>query len=40
MARDARDFVIRFIAQRRMEGVGLREGAKQDDTASAKPQSD
>ena len=32
MARDARDFVVGFIAQRRMEGVGLREGEKQDDT--------
>ena len=32
MARDARDFVIGFIAQHRMEGVGLREGEKQDDT--------
>ncbi|KAH9999284.1 humps family-domain-containing protein [Russula vinacea] len=31
MARDARDFVIGFIAQHRMEGVGLREGEKQDD---------
>ena len=26
MARERRDFVIGFIAQRRMEGVGLREG--------------
>ena len=32
MARDARDFVIGFIAQHRMEGVGLREGEKQDNT--------
>jgi len=32
MARDAPDFVIGFIAQRRMEGVGLREGEKPDDT--------
>ena len=31
MARDSRDFVIGFIAQHRMEGVGLREGEKQDD---------
>jgi orotidine-5'-phosphate decarboxylase len=31
MARDARDFVIGFIAQRRMEGVGLRKGEKLDD---------
>lgn len=30
MARGARDFVIGFIAQRRMEGVGLAEGEKQD----------
>ena len=32
MARDARDFVIGFIAQHRMERVGLREGEKQDNT--------
>ncbi len=32
MARDARDFAIGLIAQRRMEGVGLREGERQDDT--------
>jgi len=31
MARDTRDFVIGFIAQHRMEGVGLREGEKLDD---------
>jgi len=31
MARDARDFVIGFIAQHRMEGVGLREGEQQDE---------
>ncbi|KAH9045545.1 humps family-domain-containing protein [Lactarius pseudohatsudake] len=31
MARGARDFVIGFIAQRRMEGVGLAEGEKQDE---------
>ena len=30
MARDAREFVIGFIAQHRMEGVGLREGERQD----------
>jgi orotidine-5'-phosphate decarboxylase len=32
MARGARDFVIGFIAQGRMEGVGLAEGEKQDET--------
>ncbi|KAF8272564.1 humps family-domain-containing protein [Lactarius quietus] len=32
MARGARDFVIGFIAQRRMEGVGLAAGEKQDET--------
>ncbi len=32
MARDARDFVIGFIAQHRMEGVGLGEGEQQDNT--------
>jgi len=32
MAHDARDFVTGFIAQRRMEGIGLREGQKQDDS--------
>lgn len=31
MARDARNFVIGFIAQHRMEGVGLREGEMQDE---------
>ena len=31
MARDSRDFVIGFIAQHRMEGVGLREGENLDD---------
>ena len=30
MARDARDFVIGFIAQHRMEDVGLREGEKRN----------
>ena len=30
MARNSRDFVIGFIAQHRMEGVGLRDGEKQD----------
>jgi orotidine-5'-phosphate decarboxylase len=30
MARDARDFVIGFIAQNRMEGVGLAEGAQRN----------
>ena len=32
-ARDARDFSYRiYFAQHRMEGVGLREGEKQDNT--------
>jgi orotidine-5'-phosphate decarboxylase len=31
MAREARDFVIGFIAQNRMEGVGLHEGAQRDE---------
>ncbi|KAI9512221.1 humps family-domain-containing protein [Russula earlei] len=31
MARDARDFVIGFIAQHRMEGVGLCEGQNPDE---------
>ncbi len=32
MARGARDFVIGFIAQRRMEGIGFAEGDKRDET--------
>jgi orotidine-5'-phosphate decarboxylase len=32
MARDARDFVIGFIAQSRMEGVGICEGTQRDET--------